>query len=176
MTKVIHEINQEVYSEDTCFIPTMGSLHKGHTTLFEQAKATPHAKIIVSIFVNRKQFNDKKDFDNYPIDIDNDIKLLEKVNVDYIFIPDESYIYPNKNINNFISFNGNDSYVEIPCSRALRNLTSRSHTISVLVRANQQEDKVPIWLGFTSMLFADFSLIPFSRRFVFVTNKSSPTI
>ena len=98
MTKVIHKINQEVYLEDTCFIPTMGSLHKGHTTLFEQAKATPHAKIIVSIFVNRKQFNDKKDFDNYPIDIDNDLKLLEKVNVDYIFIPDESYIYPNKKI------------------------------------------------------------------------------
>ena len=37
-------------------------------------------------------------------------------------------------------------------------------------------DKVPIWFGFTKILFADFSLIPFSKRLVLVTNKSSPTI
>jgi beta-1,4-galactosyltransferase 1 len=73
---------------------------------------------------------------------------------------EKTYIYPNKNINNFISFNGNDSYVEIPCSRALRNLTSRSHTLSVLVRANQQEDKVPIWLvGDKDRRFVEYPIL-----------------
>jgi len=98
MTKIIHEINKDIYSEDTCFIPTMGSLHNGHISLIEHAKQTPHSKTIVSIFVNRKQFNDSQDFHNYPIDIEKDIKLLEKSDVDYVFIPDESYIYPNKSI------------------------------------------------------------------------------
>jgi hypothetical protein len=46
----------------------------------------------------------------------------------------------------FLRFNGNSSYVEIPTSRKLRNVTTREHTVSVLVRAQQQEDKVPIYL------------------------------
>ena len=46
----------------------------------------------------------------------------------------------------FLRFDGSKSFVEIPTTPNLRNLTSRSHTISVLVRAQQQEDKVPIWL------------------------------
>jgi len=60
----------------------------------------------------------------------------------------------------FISFNGKDSYVEIPCTRKLRNLTSRSHTISVLVRAHQQEEKVPIWLvGDTERRFCEYPIL-----------------
>jgi len=98
MTKVIQEIDKKIYSEDTCFIPTMGSLHSGHLSLIEHAKQMSHSKTVVSIFVNRKQFNDSQDFHNYPIDIDKDIRLLEKLDVDYVFIPDESYIYPNKKI------------------------------------------------------------------------------
>ena len=46
----------------------------------------------------------------------------------------------------FLRFDGNSSYVEIPTSRKLRNVTTREHTVSVLVRAQQQEDKVPIYL------------------------------
>ena len=98
MTKIIHEITKDIHSADTCFIPTMGSLHNGHISLIEHAKHTSHSKTIVSIFVNRKQFNDSQDFHNYPIDIEKDIKLLEKSDVDYLFIPEESYIYPDKNI------------------------------------------------------------------------------
>ena len=60
----------------------------------------------------------------------------------------------------FISFNGKDSYVEIPCTRSLRNLTSRSHTISVLVRAHQQEEKVPIWLvGDMDRRFCEYPIL-----------------
>ena len=46
----------------------------------------------------------------------------------------------------FLRFDGNSSYIEIPTSRKLRNVTTREHTVSVLVRAQQQEDKVPIYL------------------------------
>jgi hypothetical protein len=73
---------------------------------------------------------------------------------------EKTFIYPNKNINNFVSFNGIDSYIEIPCTRALRNLTSRSHTISVLVKANQQEEKVPVWLvGDTDRRFVEYPIL-----------------
>ena len=60
----------------------------------------------------------------------------------------------------FLSFNGKDSYVEIPCTRSLRNLTSRSHTISVLVRSHQQEEKVPIWLvGDMDRRFCEYPIL-----------------
>ena len=60
----------------------------------------------------------------------------------------------------FLSFNGKDSYVEIPCTRSLRNLTSRSHTVSILVRAHQQEDKVPIWLvGDMDRRFVEYPIL-----------------
>ena len=60
----------------------------------------------------------------------------------------------------FLSFNGKNSYVQIPCTRSLRNLTSRSHTISVLVRAHQQEEKVPIWLvGDLERRFCEYPIL-----------------
>jgi len=60
----------------------------------------------------------------------------------------------------YLSFNGKNSYVQIPCTRKLRNLTSRSHTISVLVRAHQQEEKVPIWLvGDTERRFCEYPIL-----------------
>ena len=60
----------------------------------------------------------------------------------------------------FLRFDGLESHVHIPCTRNLRNLTSRSHTVSVLVRAQQQEDKVPIWLvGDEERQFIEFPII-----------------
>jgi len=60
----------------------------------------------------------------------------------------------------YISFNGKDSFVKIPCTRPLRNLTSRSHTISILVRAHQQENKVPIWLvGDMERRFVEYPIL-----------------
>ena len=50
--------------------------------------------MVTENFVNKRQFNDESDFDNYPIDLDKDIELLRKEEVDYIFIPQENYIYP----------------------------------------------------------------------------------
>jgi len=74
----------------------------------------------------------------------------------------DTYLDYTKQEKDFISFNGKDSYVRIPCTRSLRNLTSRSHTISVLVRAHQQEEKVPVFLiGDTERRFVEY---PIFRR------------
>ena len=94
MTRIINEIDKKIFLEEKCFIPTMGALHKGHLSLVKLGKHSTNGKTIVSIFVNKRQFNDESDYDNYPIDLDKDIELLRKEEVDYIFIPDENYIYP----------------------------------------------------------------------------------
>ena len=94
MTRIIYEIDKKIFLEEKCFIPTMGALHEGHLSLVKLGKKSTNGKTIVSIFVNKRQFNDESDYDNYPIDLDKDIELLRKEEVDYIFIPQENYIYP----------------------------------------------------------------------------------
>ena len=94
MTRIINKIDKEIFLEEKCFVPTMGALHKGHLSLVKLGKKSTDGKTIVSIFVNKRQFNDESDYDNYPIDLDKDIELLRKEEVDYIFIPNEKYIYP----------------------------------------------------------------------------------
>ena len=75
------------------FIPTMGALHKGHLSLVSKA-VKENEIVIVSIFVNPTQFNDKTDLKNYPRTPEADIKLLEESGVSYIFMPSEQEIYP----------------------------------------------------------------------------------
>ena len=94
MTRIINKIDKKIFHEEKCFIPTMGALHEGHLSLVKLGKKSTNGKTIVSIFVNKRQFNDESDYDNYPIDLDKDIELLRKEEVDYIFIPEENYIYP----------------------------------------------------------------------------------
>ncbi len=75
------------------FVPTMGALHKGHISLVEESLM--HNDItVVSVFVNPTQFNDKKDFEKYPRDVEKDALLLEKKGVDIVFAPSEKEIYP----------------------------------------------------------------------------------
>jgi len=59
------------------FVPTMGSLHKGHISLIKQSKKKCN-KTIVSIFVNPTQFNNKNDYKTYPKNINQDIQILKK--------------------------------------------------------------------------------------------------
>lgn len=75
------------------FVPTMGALHKGHISLVDKA-VNENDIVIVSIFVNPTQFNDKSDLKNYPRTLDSDIRLLEKSGVHYIYAPSEQEIYP----------------------------------------------------------------------------------
>ena len=102
--EIIKEINKDILTKDICFIPTMGALHKGHTSLIKEGKKSS-LPVMVSIFVNQMQFNDKEDFNNYPKPIDEDIKVLENFNIDYLFIPENDYIYPKNNFEKVSSGN-----------------------------------------------------------------------
>ena len=74
------------------FVPTMGSLHEGHVALIENAKK--HADIvIVNIFVNKAQFNDLKDYELYPQNLENDVKILSNTCADALFTPSNLEIY-----------------------------------------------------------------------------------
>lgn len=75
------------------FVPTMGALHEGHLKLVEEARQMCDI-VIVSIFVNPAQFNEKEDFRKYPRDLTSDAALLTEYQVDYIFAPDREEIYP----------------------------------------------------------------------------------
>lgn len=75
------------------FVPTMGALHEGHLKLVEEARQSCDA-VIVSIFVNPAQFNDKSDLEKYPRDLTSDAAMLAEYDVDYVFAPDVEEIYP----------------------------------------------------------------------------------
>ena len=79
------------------FVPTMGGLHEGHISLIKNSKRKCDITL-VSIYVNPKQFNSVNDYNNYPRSLSCDIKILKKLNVDYLFIPKTKDIYKNKNI------------------------------------------------------------------------------
>ena len=76
------------------FIPTMGSLHEGHLSLIDYAKMNADI-VVVSIFVNPTQFNESKDFNNYPRNEKFDITLCKGKSVDIVFIPDKDEITNN---------------------------------------------------------------------------------
>lgn len=74
------------------FVPTMGALHEGHLALVKRS-VSENELTIVSIFVNPKQFNDKSDFNNYPVTISEDLEMLKKVHCDVVFMPNADDIY-----------------------------------------------------------------------------------
>ena len=84
----------------TSFVATMGSLHQGHVKLMDEAKKYSDI-LIASLFINPLQFNNPNDLSRYPKNLENDIKIFEKNNVDLLYIPEEKdIISPSlKNIN-----------------------------------------------------------------------------
>ena len=76
------------------FVPTMGALHQGHISLIGTSKIA-NGLTVCSIFVNPAQFNDAKDFNNYPSTIEKDIDALENAGCDVLFLPSVAEIYPS---------------------------------------------------------------------------------
>ncbi len=76
------------------YVPTMGALHEGHLSLVQLAKEKAD-HVIVSIFVNPTQFAPHEDFDSYPRMEEKDARMLEEEEVDILFVPNESVMYPD---------------------------------------------------------------------------------
>jgi pantoate--beta-alanine ligase len=74
------------------FVPTMGALHEGHISLIRESKLNTSVTVC-SIFVNPTQFNDSKDFEQYPKTIEQDILLLEEAGCNFLFLPTTNEIY-----------------------------------------------------------------------------------
>lgn len=92
----VSELKQELSAlerADIGFVPTMGALHAGHRSLVEKARKECKC-VVVSVFVNPTQFNDKNDLRNYPRTPEADAAVLEAAGADYVLMPSVEEIYP----------------------------------------------------------------------------------
>ena len=98
LIRQITDLNKAINKENKLgFIPTMGSIHKGHESLIKISRKFCK-KTLVSIFVNPTQFNNKSDFKTYPRNLSKDIKILKKLKVDFVYLPSIKQIYKDKNL------------------------------------------------------------------------------
>jgi pantoate--beta-alanine ligase len=101
MSSVSRKVRREM-DKTIGLVPTMGALHEGHLSLVREARRMCDV-VIVSVFVNPKQFAPHEDFSRYPRDLTKDTMALADYNVDYIFAPAPEEIYPK----------GFSTYVEV---------------------------------------------------------------
>ena len=92
-------------NESIAFVPTMGNLHDGHLSLVEIARQKA-SRVVVSVYVNPLQFSPDEDFASYPRTLEDDLNKLGSMDVDLVFIPDDSMIYPGGE--------QQSAYVEVP--------------------------------------------------------------
>lgn len=91
---------REVDAAGVGFVPTMGALHAGHRSLVERARKECQT-VVVSVFVNPTQFNDKTDLRNYPRTPEEDLALLTEAGADIVFMPSVEEIYPEPDTRQF---------------------------------------------------------------------------
>lgn len=113
----INEMQTWVYSikdrkESIGFVPTMGALHEGHVSLMRSAR-DENDELVVSIYLNPTQFDNKEDFDNYPRRLDKDIEIVERENADVVFAPDTEEMYPE----GFCTYVTQDKFTDTMCGR-----------------------------------------------------------
>ena len=93
------------------FIPTMGSIHMGHASLVKKSVSQCN-KTIVSIFVNKQQFNRKLDYQKYPRTLKKDILLLRTIKgVDFVYIPKFKDVYTKKRLSKITINNKDKSFL-----------------------------------------------------------------
>lgn len=106
--KLVHTVSElkqllgEARSQGLCigFVPTMGALHNGHLSLVQKAGEMSDY-VVVSIFVNPTQFNDKSDLERYPRTLDADLKKLEGSPCKLVFAPEVDEMYPEPDVRQF---------------------------------------------------------------------------
>ena len=105
-------INEISGLKNLTFIPTMGGLHKGHEYLIKKGKLKK-GKTLVSIYVNPKQFNSKKDYSTYPKNLRTDLIKLKKLKIDYLYTPSYNDIYFFKPMNKIFK----DKFIKKLCGK-----------------------------------------------------------
>lgn len=115
LLKTIASLREEIKSSGLSpvgLIPTMGALHNGHISLVENG-ISECPLVIVTIYVNPTQFNDKEDLKKYPRTLDSDLGMLGKVlrDSDLVFVPDDREMYPAEDKRIF-SFGNLDNVME----------------------------------------------------------------
>ena len=93
------------------FVPTMGALHEGHLSLIKKAKKK-NDLVVVSVFVNPTQFDNKEDLIKYPKTIENDTNLLESISCDALFLPSVAEIYDDNISSEKFDFDGLEHQME----------------------------------------------------------------
>ncbi len=92
-------------------VPTMGALHEGHLSIVRRAKKE-NDFVLVSIFVNPTQFDNKEDLANYPNTLQTDLEALEALECDFVFTPSVDEIYAQNHSADIFEFNGLDLVME----------------------------------------------------------------
>ena len=95
IVKKISQIREKLKKHRTkkiALIPTMGALHEGHLSLVKKAQSLADI-VVVSIFVNKTQFNELSDFTKYPKTLSSDLEKLKNLGVDYVFTPEDEEIF-----------------------------------------------------------------------------------
>lgn len=102
---------QKESGKEIGFVPTMGALHHGHLSLLKRARQE-NDTLVCSIFVNPKQFDDKKDLTAYPRTLTADVKYLMEAGVDYLLLPNVDDVYSDSYVDDDIDLNGLDTIIE----------------------------------------------------------------
>ena len=98
LIKQISDLNKAINTQKGLgFVPTMGGLHRGHESLIKISKKKCN-KTLVTIFINPTQFNNKKDYKNYPRNLNKDLQILKRLKVNYVYIPTVDQIFNNKQL------------------------------------------------------------------------------
>jgi pantoate--beta-alanine ligase len=94
IARTVAELQAERPDRTVGLVPTMGSFHDGHLSLFRAARAE-NESVVVSLFVNPAQFDDQRDLVAYPRDEERDAELAERAGVDVLFAPSAEELYPD---------------------------------------------------------------------------------